>query len=88
MDRLTEITVVDKEPHKLLSGEMARFAKNQYWYIGCPNPECSKDPVLHGVSNIGGHTVTKSNGVITVWPSILCGCGAHYFIEHNQIRWC
>lgn len=32
--------------------------------------------------------VTESNGVITVSPSILCGCGAHYFIEQNKIRWC
>ena len=61
---------------------------HQAWLVGCPNPKCSRDPILHGIANLACHEVTESNGVLTVSPSILCGCGAHYFIEQNKIRWC
>jgi hypothetical protein len=88
-EQLTEITMVDNEPLRLLPGEAMYSKQHHAWLIGCPNPNCSRDPVLHGIANLGGHAVTKSNEVITVSPSILCvGCNAHYFIEHNQIRWC
>ena len=78
--RLTEITVVDKGVHELQQGEMTLYSINHCWYIGCPG--------CKGFGNLGNHTVTESNGIITVSPSILCGCGAHYFIEDNKIRWC
>ena len=81
-ERLTQVTITNKqEIHKLLPGEMTFYALNQCWYVGCPSDNC-------GVGNLGGHTVTESNGLITVSPSILCGCGAHYFIVNNEIRWC
>jgi len=80
MSKLTEITVVDKGVHELQQGEMTLYAVNHRWYIGCPG--------CHGAGNLGNHEVTESNGVITVSPSILCGCGAHYFVEQNKIRWC
>jgi len=83
--RPTQVTIVKKELHKLLSGEMTHHTKNYYtqnhsWYLGCPGCD--------GVANLGNHTVTESDTGITVSPSILCGCGAHYFVENNQIRWC
>ena len=80
IERMTHITVVEKEPHELLPGEIALYALDQHWYIGCP--EC------HGLGALAGHTVTKDNDNITVSPSILCGCGAHYFVEQNNIKWC
>lgn len=80
--RLTAITIVEKEPHKLSRGEITLYQMvlDRHWFLGCPGCE--------GVANLGGHDVTGSNGTITVAPSILCGCGAHYFIEQNKIRWC
>jgi hypothetical protein len=86
-ERLTQVTLVEKEPHKLLQGEMMYSELHHAWLVGCPNPKCSHDSILHGIANLRGHTVIKSTD-ITVSPSVLCGCGAHYFIEHNQIRWC
>jgi hypothetical protein len=83
-ERLTQVTVVTKSVHTLRAGEMThetRADQSQCWYIGCP--QCSP-----GVGNLGFHTVTEDEQGITVSPSILCGCGAHYFIERNQIRWC
>jgi Family of unknown function (DUF6527) len=81
MERLMQVTVTEKqEIHKLLPGEMTLYALNQCWYIGCPSENC-------GVGNLGGHMVTQDEQGITVTPSILCGCGAHYFVERNQIRW-
>lgn len=79
--RLTQVTIIDKEIHELARGEMTYNAERQSWFIGCPAAEC-------GIGNLGGHTVTESNGLVTVSPSIFCGCGAHYFVEDNKIRWC
>ena len=83
-EQLTHITIVKKEPHKLLPGEVTWHAQVSQrlgcWYIGCPK--------CHGLGNLGGHTVVERDTGITVSPSILCGCGAHYFIEQNKIRWC
>lgn len=79
---VTEITLTDRqEIHTLKPGEMTFYQLNQCWYIGCPSDNC-------GVGNLGNHTITQDETGITVSPSILCGCGAHYFVEHNQIRWC
>lgn len=78
---VVHVTMVTKEIHRLLPGEMTCDERNHRWYIGCPNPLCK------GVGNLGGHTVTMSENLVTVSPSILCGCGAHYFIERSQIRW-
>jgi len=80
MSKMTQIAIVEKEPHELLPGEMTLYTPDHHWYIGCP--EC------HGLGALADHTVTDSNGIVTVTPSILCGCGAHYFIERSQIRWC
>lgn len=88
MKRLTHITIVDKEPHKLQPGEAMYSELHHAWLIGCPNPQCSPDPILHGIANLVAHDVTEDNGVITVSPSILHGCGAHFFVEQNNIRWC
>jgi len=81
-ERLTEITVVGKEPHELFQGEITLYQMilDRHWFLACPRCE--------GVANLGGHEVTENNGVITVSPSILCGCGAHYFVEQSKIRWC
>ena len=89
MDRFTEITMVNKEPHKLCPSEAMYSELHQAWLIGCPNPECSSSGLtFHGIANLRGHDVTEDNGAITVSPSILCGCNAHYFVENNKIRWC
>ena len=82
-ERLTQITLVEKEVHKLLPGEATYASKHQTWFIGCPSDDC-------GVGNLAGHDVAydEQAKLLTVSPSILCGCGAHYFVERNQIRWC
>lgn len=80
-ERLTHITLVEKGVHQLLPGEITQHPQSKCWYVGCPG--------CHSAANLGNHTVTESNGIVTVSPSILCyGCNAHYFIENNQIRWC
>jgi len=82
-ERLTQITIVEKEVLKLLPGEATYSELHHAWLVGCPSDDC-------GVGNLAGHTVTydEQAKLLTVSPSILCGCGAHYFIERNQIRWC
>lgn len=82
-ERVTHITLVDKAVHTLLPGEATYEKSAHAWYIGCPSDNC-------GQGNLGGHTVTYDGQakLLSVSPSILCGCGAHYFVEHNQIRWC
>lgn len=83
MDRLTQVTIVEKSVHKLLPGEATYEQATQGWYVGCPSENC-------GVANLRGHHVTydELSGMLTVSPSILCyGCNAHYFIEQNKIRW-
>ena len=79
-EQLTHVTIVEKQVHKLLPGEVALYTPDQHWYIGCPK--------CHGLGALAGHTVTKDDTGITVSPSILCGCGAHYFVENSKIRWC
>jgi hypothetical protein len=78
--RLTHITITNKEIHKLLPGEAAYNNRCDGWFIGCPG--CT------GKGNLTGHAVIYIDKLLTVSPSVLCSCGAHYFIEHNQIRWC
>jgi len=79
-ERLTEVTLVEKAILDLLPGEMTRNESRTHWLIGCP--DCS------GVGNLSGHTVILMNGLLSVSPSILCGCGAHYFVEKSEIKWC
>lgn len=83
MDRLTQIMLVEKEVHKLLPGEATYSEMHHAWLVGCPLTK-------HDINNLANHDVTYDDQtkMLTVSPSILCGCGAHYFIEHNQIRWC
>ncbi len=81
MERLTQVTLAEKDILELLPGEMTGDASRKYWFIGCPL--CKEPGALAG----HGIVVMPENGSITVSPSILCKCGAHYFIEHNQIRW-
>ena len=78
--RLTQVTIVDKAIHELQPAEMTYSVERQAWFIGCPSEDC-------GVGNLAAHEVTEQDDVITVSPSILCGCGAHYFVEQNKIRW-
>lgn len=82
--RLTKITIVDKAVHLLLPGEATFYELNHTWYVGCPGEAC------HGIANLANHLVMhdKTTTYMSVTPSILCGCGAHYFIEQNKIRWC
>jgi hypothetical protein len=82
-ERLTQITVVDKPTHKLLPGEAYYNTERQTWFVGCPSENC-------GIGNLANHQATydEASKQLTISPSILCGCGAHYFIENNQIRWC
>lgn len=80
-EQLTHITFVKKEIHELQHGEIAqRDGYSDWWFLGCPSCD--------GVDNLGDHHVTQNEQGITVSPSILCGCGAHYFVEQNKIRWC
>lgn len=87
-DRCNEITVVDKDILGLQPGEITCDAQRKYWFIGCP--ECGVPGGLkHAVDPPGSsrHEVLVSDLGITVQPSILCSCGAHYFIEDSKIRW-
>lgn len=83
IERLLQITLVEKEAHKLLPGEALYSELHHAWLIGCPMTEGD-------INNLAAHDVTHDEraGTLTVSPSILCGCGAHYFIEQNEIRWC
>lgn len=81
-ERLTHITLVEKGVHQLLPGEVTFEQASQAWYIGCPGGH-------EGAGNLAGHQITFDEQAkeLTVSPSILCHwCGAHYFVEHNQIR--
>jgi hypothetical protein len=82
-ERAMQVMLVEKPIHTLLPGEVTRDKSNQAWFIGCPSGEGC-------FGNLAGHDVTydEQAKLLTVSPSILCGCGAHYFIERNQIRWC
>ncbi len=81
-EQLTQIALVEKEVHKLLPGEVTYASRHQTWFIGCPSDDC-------GVGSLAGHEVTydEQAKLLTVSPSILCGCGAHYFVVGNRIRW-
>ena len=81
VSKLTQVTIVEKPVHKLEPGEAAYDNRCDGWFIGCPG-------LCSGKGNLTGHTVVYMDKMLTVSPSILCGCGAHYFIERNQIRWC
>ena len=81
MERLTHVTIVDKDILDLLPGEMTSDANKKYWFLGCPL--CKEPGALAG----HGIVVQPDTDDITVSPSILCKCGAHYYVEHNQIRW-
>ena len=81
-ERLTHITLVEKEAHTLLPGEATYSELHHAWLLGCPSGnEC--------IGNLAGHKVAydRYEETLSASPSVLCGCGAHYFIEHNQIRW-
>ncbi len=82
-ERLTQISIVEKAIHKLLPAEATYSTERQAWFVGCPGENC-------GIGNLANHEATydETTKQLTVSPSILCGCGAHYFIERNQIRWC
>jgi hypothetical protein len=77
---MDKVTLVEKPIHLLQPGEITQMNGN--WYVGCPGKNCQ------GVGNLTKHAVSEREGTITVTPSILCSCGAHYFIEQNTIRWC
>jgi hypothetical protein len=81
-ERITQITIVKKSVHQLLPGEATFEQATGAWYVGCPAGH-------RGAGNLGGHDVRfdEATGMLTVSPSILCGCGAHYFIEENRVRW-
>lgn len=78
-EKLTEITLVDKDILELLPSEMTCDVKRQYWFIGCP---LCKEP-----GSLSDHRITENEQGITISPSLLCSCGAHYFVERNRIRW-
>jgi len=81
-DRLMQITIVDKEIHHLLPGEVTLSDDRKYWFVCCP--------LCKGPGSLSGHqsTYDEGAGLLTISPSLLCGCGAHYFIVNNEIRWC
>lgn len=85
-EKLTHITLVEKPAHTLLSGEATYSEMHHGWLVGCPSNDGSEGHI----NNLASHDVTydEQAKLLTVSPSILCGCGAHYFIECNQIRWC
>lgn len=82
MVSVSQIMLVEKAVHHLLPGEATYSEPHHAWLVGCPG--CG------GIANLAGHTVTYDEDAktLTAAPSILCGCGAHYVVEHNQIRWC
>lgn len=84
-ERLTHITIVDKPVHKLLASEATYSVQHKGWLVGCP----SNDGRAGHINNLSGHDVRfdETTGTLTASPSILCGCGAHYFIEENRVRW-
>ncbi len=83
-ERLMQVTIVEKPIHKLLPGEVTFEQASHAWYIGCPSA------THKGAGSLAGHQTTfdEQAELLTVSPSILCGCGAHYFIVQNRIRWC
>lgn len=78
--RLTQITVVDKDLVDLLPGEMTCDASRKYWYIGCP--QC-KEP-----GSLSDHHITENEQGVTVSPSLVCSCSAHFFVRQSKIEWC
>lgn len=80
---LTHITIVEKEAHKILPGEATYSEMHHAWLVGCPSGNGC-------INNLAKHDATynEASKQLTISPSILCGCGAHYFVECNQIRWC
>jgi hypothetical protein len=77
---MDNIAIVEKPIHLLQPGEMTQYSN--HWYIGCPGEGCL------GIGNLSNHGVSVLDGVVTITPSVLCSCGAHYFVENNAIRWC
>lgn len=57
--------------------------ENGLWWVCCPG--CGL------VSVASRHTITEhADGTVSFSPSLLCpkpGCGTHYFIERNRIRY-
>ncbi len=84
--QLMRIMLVEKEVHMLAPGEATYSKMHHAWLVGCPGGH----PGDSGIANLAGHDVIydEQAKLLTVSPSILCDCGAHYFIERNQIRWC
>jgi|SRR5580765_516602 len=97
-ERLAQVTLIRKDTAKfgdLQPGQMSPVkdsAKPDLWIICCP--QCGS------LGELRNHTVTENNdNTITVSPSLVCNgsiyeapktyhrCTAHYFIEHNKIRW-
>jgi uncharacterized protein DUF6527 len=80
-EQITQVTIVDKDILELLPGEVTDDGKRRSWFVGCPR---CKEP---GALAKHQSTYDEGAGLLTISPSILCRCGAHYFIERNQIRW-
>ena len=97
-ERLTQMTVLRKEANKwgdLQAGEMSpvkESAQPGLWIVCCP--------LCGSLGELRNHTVIENgDGTVTVSPSLICNgsvfhppahyerCKAHYFVDHNQIRW-
>lgn len=93
MDRLTQVTIIRGEWGNLQPGQMSPTSKPDLWVVCCP--------MCGNLGELSNHQVTENEDqTVTVSPSLVCNgsiykaphtydrCTAHYFIEHNQIRWC
>ena len=98
VERLMQVTIVRKDAFKygdLQPGQMSPVkdsTKPDLWILACP--------LCSGLGELRNHSVVENeDGTVTVSPSLVCNCAiydesgyrdctAHYFIEHNQIRWC
>lgn len=89
-ERLTQVTIIRdaRSFAEYKPGEIGKpfRPKSSHWFISCPG--CG------GMENLAEWAVTEHDDeTVSISPSVLCYKGdlstcAHYFIEHNQIRWC
>ncbi len=102
-ERLTQVTVIRKDVAKygdLQLGQMSPVkdsTKPDLWIIACPQCNSLGELRVHSVIEHEDGTVTVSPSIVCngsiydssqVEPTLMYRpCKAHYFVEHNQIKW-
>lgn len=95
MEKPTQITIAHKDDLELQPSQIIRVkgeTKPDLWMVCCP--------LCGGLGELRTHRITENeDGTITISPSLVCNgsiykaphtyeqCTAHYFVEHNQIKW-